>query len=106
MVKLTESAIAEAKRLLAKQGKPNQGLRVGVQGGGCSGLSYKLSFDEGRKGDQVQNFNGVKVLVDAKSDLYLGETTLDFADGLEEKGFRFRNPNAKKSCGCGESFSV
>jgi iron-sulfur cluster assembly protein len=106
MVKLTPSAVAEGKRLLTKQGKSNQGLRVGVQGGGCSGLSYKLGFDELRKGDHVQEIDGMKVFVDPKSDLYLGDTTVDFVDGLQGRGFKFLNPQAKKSCGCGESFSV
>ncbi len=106
MINITQSAIEEAKRLLTKQGKPELGLRVGVQGGGCSGLSYKLGFDQPKQGDQIQELNGVKVLVDPKSDLYLEGTTLDFVDGLEGRGFKFLNPQAKKTCGCGESFSV
>ena len=106
MVQLTPNAVGEARRLLSKQTKPGQGLRVGVQGGGSSGLSYKLDFGEERAGDLVQEIEGIKVFVDPKSDLYLGETILDFEDGLESRGFRFVNPNAKKSCGCGESFSV
>lgn len=106
MIKVTPSAIAEVKRLLAKQGKSEQGLRVGVQGGGCSGLSYKLSFDETRKGDSVYEFENINMFVDPKSELYLNDMTLDFVDGLEGRGFRFLNPNAKKTCGCGESFSV
>ena len=106
MVKITQNAAEEVKRLYKKQGKPELGLRVGVQGGGCSGLSYKLGFDQPRQGDHIQEFDGVKVLVDPKSDLYLEETTLDFVDGLEGRGFKFLNPQAKKTCGCGESFSV
>jgi iron-sulfur cluster assembly protein len=106
MIQVTPSAVSEAKRLLEKQGKPNLGLRVGVQGGGCSGLSYKLGFDEERAGDHIQVFDGVRVLVDPKSSLYLEGTTVDFVDGLEGRGFKFLNPQAKKSCGCGESFSV
>ncbi|OGX05281.1 MAG: hypothetical protein A3G87_06645 [Omnitrophica bacterium RIFCSPLOWO2_12_FULL_50_11] len=106
MVQLTAYAIAEAKRLLAKQGKASLGIRVGVQGGGCSGLSYKLGFDEGRKGDHVQEIDGVRVFVDPKSELYLGDTILDFSEDLQGRGFKFLNPNAKKTCGCGESFSV
>ncbi|MBI1978355.1 MAG: iron-sulfur cluster assembly accessory protein [Candidatus Omnitrophica bacterium] len=107
MITVTDSAIQEAKRLFEKQGsKPNIGLRVGVQGGGCSGLSYKLVFDEARSSDRIQEMNGVKVLVDPKSDIYLENTTLDFVDGLEGRGFKFYNPQAKKTCGCGESFSV
>ena len=106
MITVTEQAIHEAKRLLEKQGKPGLGLRVGVQGGGCSGLSYKLGFDQEHSGDHVREVEGIKVLVDPKSDLYLEGTTLDFVDGLEGRGFKFLNPQAKKTCGCGESFSV
>ena len=107
MITITPNAVNEVKRLLEKQGhKPGLGLRVGVQGGGCSGLSYKLGFGEERTGDQMQEHEGVKVFVDPKSHLYLEGTTIDFVDGLEGRGFRFLNPQAKKSCGCGESFSV
>ena len=82
-------------------------LRVGVVGGGCSGLSYKLDFDnEVKPMDQVFEDNGVKVVTDLKSFLYLVNTELDFSDGLNCKGFYFNNPNASRSCGCGESFSV
>lgn len=106
MINITQSAAAEVKRLFQKQGNPQFGLRIGVQGGGCSGLSYKLGFDQTRQGDKIQELEGVKVFVDPKSDLYLEETTLDFVDGLEGRGFKFLNPQAKKTCGCGESFSV
>ncbi len=82
-------------------------LRVSVVGGGCSGLSYKLDFDNQSKPmDQVFEDNGVKVVTDLKSFLYLVNTTLDFSDGLNGKGFYFNNPNATRTCGCGESFSV
>ena len=107
MINVTLNAVDEVRRLIEKQGnKPGTGLRVGVQGGGCSGLSYRLGFGEERTGDQVQEFGGVKVFIDPKSSLYLEGTTLDFVDGLEGRGFKFLNPQAKKSCGCGESFSV
>ncbi|MBI4372246.1 MAG: iron-sulfur cluster assembly accessory protein [Candidatus Omnitrophica bacterium] len=106
MITVTSNALTEAKRLLEKQGKPGFGLRVGVQGGGCSGLSYKLIFDQERAGDHIREIEGVKVLVDPKSDIYLDGTTLDFVDGLEGRGFKFLNPQAKKTCGCGESFTV
>ena len=107
MITLTPNAIAEAKRLLEKQGsKPGFGIRVGIQGGGCSGLSYKLVFDQEHQGDRIQELDGVKVFVDPKSDIYLESTTLDFVDGLEGRGFKFFNPQAKKTCGCGESFTV
>lgn len=82
-------------------------LRVSVVGGGCSGLSYKLDFDnESKPMDQVFEDNGVKVVTDLKSFLYLVNTTLDFSDGLNGKGFYFSNPNASRTCGCGESFAV
>lgn len=82
-------------------------IRVSVVGGGCSGLSYKLDFDnESQEGDQVFESNGQKVVCDMKSFLYLCGTELDFTDGLNGKGFQFNNPNASRTCGCGESFSV
>src|SRR6188474_3257400 len=82
-------------------------LRVSVVGGGCSGLSYKLDFDNETKAmDQVFEDNGIKVVTDLKSFLYLVNTTLDFSDGLNGKGFYFSNPNASRTCGCGESFAV
>ncbi len=82
-------------------------LRVSVVGGGCSGLSYKLDFDnESQPNDQVFEDHGVKLVTDLKSFLYLCDTTLDFSDGLNGKGFHFVNPNASRSCGCGESFAV
>lgn len=82
-------------------------LRVSVVGGGCSGLSYKLDFDnETKPNDQVFENNGVKVVTDLKSFLYLLDTTLDFSEGLNGKGFYFNNPNATRTCGCGESFAV
>lgn len=82
-------------------------LRVGVVGGGCSGLSYKMDFDnETQPMDQVFEHNGIKIVTDLKSFLYLVNTELDFSDGLNGKGFFFNNPNASRSCGCGESFAV
>jgi iron-sulfur cluster assembly protein len=82
-------------------------LRVGVVGGGCSGLSYKLDFDnEVKPMDQVFEDKGIKIVTDLKSFLYLVNTKLDFSDGLNGKGFYFDNPNASRSCGCGESFAV
>jgi iron-sulfur cluster assembly protein len=82
-------------------------IRVGVVGGGCSGLSYKLDFDnESKPADQVFEDNHTKLVTDLKSFLYLCNTTLDFSDGLNGKGFHFSNPNASRTCGCGESFAV
>ena|SRR5688572_26219037 len=86
---------------------PSWFVRVGVVGGGCSGLSYKLDFDNVQKpSDQVFENNGVKVVTDLKSFLYLVNTVLEYSEGLNGKGFYFNNPNASRTCGCGESFSV
>ena len=108
MVNLSPLAIEEVRRMLKTQHSESQdlGLRLGVKGGGCSGLSYSLNFDKKKEGDNEFDFGGLKVLVDPKSLLYLQGTTLDYVDALEGKGFRFINPNANKTCGCGESFSV
>lgn len=108
MITLTPSAAQEAKRLIEKEQKPNLGLRVGIKGGGCSGMTYVLSVDEAtpKQYDTVFEQEGVKVLIDAKSHLYLDGTTLDFKSALMGGGFEFRNPNAKSSCGCGTSFSA
>lgn len=106
MITLTPAARLEVARLLDKENKPGFGLRMSVRGGGCSGLSYQLGFDAKHEGDNEFDFEGVKVFVDPKSYLYLNGTQLDFVDGLEGRGFKFGNPNASKSCGCGESFSV
>lgn len=106
MVALTPIAVSEVKRILEKQSNPQTGLRLGVKGGGCSGLSYAMEFDTQKEADNVFEFEGLKVFVDPKSYLYLSNTTLDFCDGLEGRGFKFVNPNAQKTCGCGESFSI
>jgi iron-sulfur cluster assembly protein len=88
-------------------GDPSYFLRVSVVGGGCSGLSYKMDFDnETKPMDQVFEDKGVKIVCDLKSFLYLVNTELEFSDGLNGKGFYFNNPNASRSCGCGESFAV
>lgn len=106
-IEITDRAVEEIKRLLAREGISVGGLRVGVKGGGCSGLSYNLGFDtEARKGDKVFEREEIKLFCDLKSYIYLNNTVLDFDDGLMGKGFVFMNPNAKNSCGCGESFSV
>lgn len=105
-VALTPAAIEEVRRMIQKESKQDAGLRMGVKGGGCSGLSYSLNFDQKKEGDTEFDFENVRVYVDPKSLLYLNGTTLDYVDSLQEKGFRFINPNANKTCGCGESFSV
>ena len=107
MIKVSNNAKTEAVRLMTAEGKENLFIRVGVSGGGCSGLMYNLEFDNNMKdGDQEFENNGVKVVVDKKSFLYLLGTELDFSGGLNGKGFVFINPNASRTCGCGESFSL
>jgi iron-sulfur cluster assembly protein len=107
MITVTESAKKQAIRLMEDDGKDGCFIRVGVEGGGCSGLMYQLTFDNKREeGDSVFEDNGIEVVVDKKSYLYLLGTTLDFSGGLNGKGFVFKNPNADRTCGCGESFSV
>lgn len=108
MITVTDNAKDKIEQLRTQEGKAdNQNIRVAVQGGGCSGLMYDLEFDaEVKEKDEVFEDKGVKILVDRKSLLYLLGTTLDFSDGLNGKGFQFINPNASRTCGCGESFSV
>jgi iron-sulfur cluster assembly protein len=107
---ISDKAKQKVHQLMTDAGVANDSsyfLRVGVVGGGCSGLSYKLDFDnESKPMDQVFEDNGIKVVTDLKSFLYLVNTTLDFSDGLNGKGFYFSNPNASRTCGCGESFAV
>lgn len=106
MIELTERAAKKAVELATKEGKAPV-LRVGVRGGGCSGMSYVLDFDESpRDGDQKLEQGGLTVLVDPKSLQFLAGTTIDYEQKLMGGGFRFKNPNEKKSCGCGESFGV
>ncbi|MEY3398535.1 MAG: hypothetical protein RL220_1129 [Bacteroidota bacterium] len=108
MIKVSDSAKDQVVKLIQTEQHPvNSFVRVGVQGGGCSGLMYQLVFDtEMKEGDQVFEDNGVKVVVDRKSFLYLVGTELEYSGGLNGKGFVFRNPNASRTCGCGESFSI
>ena len=106
MIKVTEKAKDRIAELKKAESDTNKHLRVSVSGGGCSGLMYNLSFDEELDTDKTFEDNQVKILVDKKSLLYLLGTTLDFSDGLNGKGFQFVNPNASRTCGCGESFAV
>lgn len=107
LVTITDKALQQI-RVIRDQEHPSedQGLRLAVIGGGCSGLSYKIEFSAPKEKDNVLEFGDVKVFVDPKSTIYLKGITLDFRDGLNGKGFVFENPNAKNTCGCGESFTV
>ena len=107
MIQVTENAKKKAIQLMNEEGKDGFFIRVGVKGGGCSGLMYELTFDDQIKEDDKSfKDNGMQVVVDKKSFLYLIGTTLDFSGGLNGKGFVFTNPNADRTCGCGESFSL
>ena len=108
MITVTEKAKEKAIELMTKDNRPvDSFIRVGVEGGGCSGLTYKLEFDNQLKADdKVFEDKGMKIVCDRKSFLYLVGTELEFSDGLNGKGFVFINPNASRTCGCGESFSV
>jgi iron-sulfur cluster assembly protein len=104
VITLTDSARVEVRRLIELEGKP--GLRLGIKGGGCSGLSYHLEFTESREGDTIIDFEGFSVFLDRKSTIYLRDITLDHQGGLDGRGFVFHNPQASNTCGCGESFSI
>ncbi len=107
MITLTPNAVNQVRSLLEKQGNPGYGLRVGISGGGCAGLSYKFDFEEKpQESDKIVEQDGVKVFVDVKSYLYLNGMEIDYHSDLMSSGFTFSNPNAKSSCGCGTSFSV
>ncbi len=109
MILMTDKAVQEIKKIQSNDpAAKDSNLRVMVSGGGCSGMSYKLGFDKEPPAptDKVFEKDGVKVIIDAKSFLYLSGTELDFSDGLSGTGFVFTNPNAKRTCGCGSSFSV
>lgn len=104
MITLSENAAKKIKTLLAE--KQETGIRAAVQGGGCSGFTYQLKFDNQDKKDKFIESHGVNIYVDPKSFLYLMGTIIDFVDDLNQSGFKFVNPNAKRTCGCGESFSI
>lgn len=106
LIKVTDSAVGKLEQLAAKEGE-GAFLRVGISGGGCNGLTYKMKFvPSARRGDILVRAGGVSVLVDSKSALYLKGTQLDYSSALISGGFKFSNPNATSSCSCGESFSV
>lgn len=106
MITISDSASERILASVAEAGGSGDGLRVRVVGGGCSGLQYKMSIDSERKGDKVFEHQGARLYVDRKSYLYLNETRLDYSDSLTNVGFQLENPNVKRTCGCGESFTV
>jgi iron-sulfur cluster assembly protein len=106
-ISITPTALVEVKKILTDKSVPAEyGLRIGVQGGGCSGLSYMLGFDKKKDADNEYSFDGVKVIIDKKHAMYILGMEVDFQDGLNSRGFVFNNPNATKTCGCGSSFSA
>ncbi|HKY33867.1 MAG TPA: iron-sulfur cluster assembly accessory protein [Candidatus Polarisedimenticolia bacterium] len=107
MIEITPRAVAQIKKMMLQQGQEGAALRVGVKPAGCSGLEYVMDFDrQTGPGDQVQTFDGLRVVVDQDSLAYLSGIQLDWGEGLLGTGFKFSNPNASKTCGCGKSFSV
>ena len=106
-VSLTEGAIQEFKRLMVEKNTPaDNGVRIGVKGGGCAGFSYILGFDNKTERDQEYDIGGLKVYMDKGQSIYLYGIEIDYHDGLDARGFVFNNPNAEKTCGCGTSFSA
>lgn len=107
MIQVTDKALTQIKKIMESENKKDQLLRIGVRSGGCSGLSYVMEFSQEQlPNDEVIEMNGVKILVDVFSAMYLKGSELDFSDGLNGAGFEFKNPNAERSCGCGQSFSA
>ncbi len=106
-VKLTPKALEMVRKMQSKEGlDASHGLRIGVVGGGCSGFQYQLNFDTAKEGDRIADIEGVKIFIDEISLPYIAGTTLDFVEGLHGAGFRFDNPRASRTCGCGSSFSA
>ena len=106
-IHITEPAMVQLKRIMGEKEVPdNYGLRVGVKGGGCSGFSYILGFDEKKEKDEVYQINGLQVFMEKAHGIYLLGMEIDWAEGLNNRGFTFTNPNASDTCGCGTSFSA
>lgn len=107
MILVTELAAHKMKEHFAEMGKPNASLRIRVTGGGCSGFQYDLAPEEEKKEDDIEiQDRGVSILIDPESHTFLDNTTVDYVDSLQGSGFKLLNPNAKSSCGCGDSFSI
>ncbi len=106
-ITITKPAVEQLKKILAEQELPqNHYLRVGVKGGGCSGLSYVLDIDEKKEYDEIFDYDAFSLIIDKRHLMYLEGTKLDFSEGLDNRGFTFDNPNAQSTCGCGSSFST
>lgn len=106
VIELTEAAAAKVKELLAQEERDDRVLRLAVDDGGCSGMRYRLLFDEAGEADETTEQHGVRVAVDSEAVQYVSGTTIDFSSGLNESGFKILNPRASATCGCGESFSA
>ncbi len=104
-ITLTEKAASKIKEMMEREGKKDSALRVYIAGGGCSGFQYGMGFDDQKEGDQVYQQHGLKILLDPKSLLYLNGATVDYEESLTGMGFKINNPNATRTCGCGQSFS-
>jgi len=105
-VRLTHSAVAEIKKLMASPANDNKYLRIGVRGGGCSGMSYQLGFEEKTEKDEIFNLDGINCIINPAHLLYLNNMEINWEGGLNARGFSFSNPNASTTCGCGSSFGV
>lgn len=106
MITVTDSAFQHLQTLVNERGEPGKGLRISVESGGCAGMQYGMTLDDAHEGDEVIEKDAVKVLVDPQSLQYLNGSTVDYSDDLAGAGFRIRNPNAVRSCGCGTSFEA
>jgi iron-sulfur cluster assembly accessory protein len=107
MIRLTDNAVSKVKEVIAEQADNYAGIRVAVVGGGCSGFQYAMNLESSsREGDEVLELDGLKVFVDDQSALYLNGTEIDYIETVQGAGFKFSNPNARNTCGCGESFHV
>ncbi len=107
MIEVTQKAVSKIREIMREENKSDSFIRIGIKGGGCSGFTYVLDIDDNKtEGDQLYEYDDVKVIIDSKSVVYLAGTQLDYTDGLNGSGFVFNNPNATKTCGCGNSFAV
>ncbi|HHM02571.1 MAG TPA: iron-sulfur cluster insertion protein ErpA [Caldithrix abyssi] len=107
MIEVTQKAVSKIREIMREENKAESFIRIGIKGGGCSGFTYVLDIDDQKtEGDQLYEYGDVKVIIDSKSVVYLAGTQLDYTDGLNGSGFVFNNPNAAKTCGCGNSFAV